>query len=809
MDNTIDLSTPEVTGMKKEALAALERSIAGAYDVNMELEKAYTEERAYASSYDIQKRGYHYPGDTNSFSPYGFLGSDYFFGNTRTKDVADPMMGAFGLGGLDSIGLYNAGAYGGNGSMTNMGSHITRAAKMKMALCVQAYKGFGVAKNVIDLMANFAAEGLKVYHPRPAIQKFYQSWMEHVDLRGRVKDILRYYYKYGNVFIYTTYGIIDAATYLAMKTAKAALSVTLADNNDPAQPERQKKIDEEKAKTEKSRQIPWRYTLLNPFQMDAIGDKFFGTTRWVFVMDERTYNTTQLPKYETEDYLDDTEVNLPPEFKDLTANKETSAADARIVELRQENLWTMHYMKDDHEEWADPMLWPVMADIFYKNKLRQSDISVCNSIIKAITIFKLGDYKNGFIPGAEYMRKFAELLRTPTEAMTLVWNDAITIDHSYPPTEKLLSMAKYEAVDKDILRGLGVPDILLGGSEGGNFSNGFLGVRTLLERLEEGRGEVEKWINKQLKMIAEIMGHRDVPKVKFGRMSLRDENAEKQLILGLLDRNIISIEAVLEVFGEDYELELARLREEEKIRDDEGLLVKHGPFVDPLAEMTDEAQMEHEDEQMERQQQLDMQVMDKQMKQQVQFKKMDISVKKQDLAAKRKMLKQGSKNGKKGVNGRPAGSKGVKQQKKRVTKPKGMAYLVEYETIKKAAGEVYASTFSCITNCVLEDTGKKYWKSLSSEQRQGIEELTFAVASYLPIDEEVTLDRVREVMAATTPLVTNPSIHEAAEILTKAFVLTNSRSPSMEESRNIRFQAMASHYLDDEDEEEEEDDAEE
>jgi hypothetical protein len=83
------------------------------------------------------------------------------------------------------------------------------------------------------------------------------------------------------------------------------------------------------------------------------------------------------------------------------------------------------------------------------------------------------------------------------------------------------------------------------------------------------------------------------------------------------------------------------------------------------------------------------------------------------------------------------------------------------------------------------------------------------VASYLPIDEEVTLDRVREVMAATTPLVTNPSIHEAAEILTKAFVLTNSRSPSMEESRNIRFQAMASHYLDDEDEEEEEDDAEE
>jgi hypothetical protein len=794
MGNEIDLGISLYGLDNREFVQQLEASIDDLVQAN--LNPHQTLEKSIAATYDIQRRGQHYPGDTNSFSPWGSLDRGVSFGLNpgMDRDPGNLISNAFGLGGIDSINIFT-----GTGSLAHLGSKYSRVAKTKMGLCVQAYKGFGVAKNVIDLMSNFAAEGLKIQHPRPAIQRFYQRWAELVDLAGRVKDILRYYYKYGNVFIYTTMGTIDAETYATMKNAKASavqVARAVTDNNDPTKEEKQAQVDREKAKPESERQIPWRYTLLNPFQMDVIGDKFFGQSRWVFILDEETQKNMRKPKAEAIDFLDDTEVNLPPEFKELL-DSNRDGGDDRIVNLKPENLWTMHYMKDDHEDWADPMLWPVMGDINYKNKLRQSDISVCNSIIKAITLFKIGDYKAGFIPGPEYMRKFSELLRTPSEAMTLIWNDAISIDHSYPPVEKLLSIDKYEAVDRDILRGLGVPDILLGAGGGGNYSNGFLGVRTLLERLEEGRREVEKWVNKQLRMVAEIMGHRDIPKIKFGRMSLRDENAEKQLILGLLDRNIISVEAVLEVFGEDFELELSRLRREEEIREEEGLLTKHGPFVDPLSDVTESEQLDREDEHLETQNQMQKDQMTLQMKQQMQMKKMDMQVKKQDLAAKRKMLKQGSKNTKK-INGRPAGTKGIPQTKKRDTKPKGMAFL-QYEETKGQAAKLYTAVENLITAAVLEANGKQYKKSLAKEDRTGIEELSFAVSSWLPVDEEPTIDSVKNVMSQDT-LVVASDVAEAEQTLSAHFISKNNRALTAEERRDIRAQAIALAYLDSEEE---------
>ena len=219
-------------------------------------------------------------------------------------------------------------------------------------------------------MANFASEGLTLKHKSKAVQRFYEKWAEHVGLRERVQAILRYYYKYGNVFIYTTMGLIDSFTYDRMKRTKSAntkgfVEVIYSNNNDPAEPERIKEIDKEKRKRFSKRQIPWRYTLLNPFQMDLRGSKF---------LDPQTAKAIQggqLRSRNSVDFLDETDINLPPEFKKLSEDDDNPM----VVKLDQAKLWPIHYMKDDHEDWADPLIWPVMADIFYKNKLRQMDLS--------------------------------------------------------------------------------------------------------------------------------------------------------------------------------------------------------------------------------------------------------------------------------------------------------------------------------------------------------------------------------------------------------------------------------------------------
>lgn len=647
---------------RKELSATIDVAVGGIIDANRDM----------SSASNIQKRGYTYQGDSNSgfgFNSRGLTGQLSPYGRGMYGGFSPFCLQPFGIGAqgiLTNIGtstIFNT-----TGANTSLNSE-TRAAHTKMAFAVEAYKGFGIVKNVIDLMCNFASEGLSIQHPRPGVRKFYERWAEAVDLQGRVKDILRYYYKFGNVFIYTTMGKISDNSRIKMMS-------TRGDNNDPANDDRENFIDKQKSRPLGKRLIPWRYTLLNPFQMDLVGSKFFGESKWVFVLDEETFSelkTKDSKKSDTTDLLNETDINLPPEFKTLPK-------DDRAIELNQDKLWILQYMKDDHEDWADPMIWPVMNDIMYKHDLRAMDRSVIDSTINAITIYKLGKIEQGVVATPAQFKQFAQLLRTPTASHNIVWNDAISMESVYPPIDKILGIEKYRSVDKDILAGLGIPGILVDGQAGGSYSNAFMQVRTLLERLEDGRTEVMKWVKSQLRMVSEIMGHRDIPNIKFGQMSLRDEQAEKQLIIQLLDRNVISAEAVHEVFGLETIVELERIKRESQ----DGIIVKHGPFSDP---MTDEI------EQIQPQQ-----------------------------------------NGNEvSTNGRPPGTKNIPQKKKRDTKPQGMG-LGEYEEIRSKSRVAYEIVEKELTDRMIRFKDVKYWKSLCRLDKEELDCLIELVFSNINLD---------------------------------------------------------------------------
>lgn len=742
----------DTKGMSPELVDSLEKSIAGAIEANETHRKIEMAQARNSTAFPIQRRGQRLPGDVGqnfglwADDIHGRLGMLGPFSNTYPGSYF--FSGFFGGGGPAGVGANygNGGGYGHQYGMYGQGSHTalkrnTKLAHYKMGLCVSAYKGFGLAKNVIDLMANFAAEGLKIKHPNKTIERFLNRWAFHVNLQGRVKDMLRYYYKYGNVFVYRTLGEIDDNVYNKMRRSKAKVldarrsipgftpvSADIDPVDNPQQSERMDEAQRESTKPVGKRRIPWRYTLLNPFQMELRGTKFFGGQRWVFLLDHNTVNELRRGRlrnnYTYVDFLDQSDVNLPPEFKKSSQKLSSEAPegennDPRVVEIDQTKLYTMHYMKDDHEDWAEPLLWPVMADIFYKNKLRQMDISVCDSVINAVTIYKLGNLKEGFIPPKEHFSKFAEFLRTPSAAMNLVWNDAVSIESSYPPVERILGNQKYESVDRDILRGIGIPDSLIGGAVKSNFSTGFLGVRTLLERLEEGRNTIIRWLTLELELLIQTLGIRKLPTIKFGKMSLRDEKAEKQLIIQLLDRNIISIEAVLETFGEDFTIELERLREEEKIREDTGLLQKHSPYVDPINDMDAEEQMKQEHLLKQQEQRLMMKIKQRENKQ------------------KRNQ----------GPNGRPGNTDGIPQENKRETKPQGMAWLLDYEAAKSKAVSHVNAIEKVVAKEILKALGKKTKRSLTKHEAQGIEEITFAIASNLPWDVKIEVDVVKDTLA--------------------------------------------------------------
>lgn len=737
-------------GFNETIIAEVNRSIGAAVEASKDAEQAF--------AVNIEKKGHTYPGDTHKgwgldgagFGMHGLTGLTGRFGRGNGL-IGGFTLQPFGIGShsiLNGMGGATS-IYGGSGSSVSLNKN-TKIAQIKMAFAVEAYKGFGIIKNVIDLMCNFASEGLKIIHPRPAVQKFYERWAKSTDLSGTVKKMLRYYYKYGNVFVYTSMGTVT-------DLSRKQMMSTRGDNTDPSSDEIIDFVEEQKSKPLGERQIPWRYSLLNPFQMDIIGSKFFGESKWVFIISEQTLTEIKNKgsrKAEQVDILDETDINLPLEFRNLPRDND------KVVHLDQDKLWVIHYMKDDHEDWADPMIWPVMNDVMYKNDLRAMDRSVINSTINAITIFKLGAMKDGFVAPPDHYKQFAQMLRTPTHSHNIIWNDAISMESNYPPIEKILGIEKYRSVDKDILAGLGIPGILVDGGAGGSFSNAFLQVRTLLEKLEDGRTEVLKWINKQIRIIAEIMGHRDVPQIRFGQMSLRNEEEEKKLVIQLLDRNIISAERVHEVFGIETVIELERMRREKVISEKEDILIKHGPYTDP---MNDLSQEELKDMDFEQQQEM-----------------MDMKVK--------QLNKQQKQN--KSPKGRPGGSKGIPQENKRETKPKGMGLgiLKFYSRMKNSLTAEYSYIEDSLTDRMLQVRGIKYKKALNKKDREDLETLIFATFSYVTEDctignEQFIDDRLQ-----------NPTINPHVNFYAKQIEKQMTETLTAQDRRDVRIMALATYF---------------
>ena len=113
---------------------------------------------------------------------------------------------------------------------------------------------------------------------------------------------------------------------------------------------------------------------------------------------------------------------------------------------------------------------------------------------------------------------------------------------------------------------------------GGGFTNNFISLKTMVERLQYGRDQLTKFWQKEVEFIRKAMGFRKPAHVVFDQMSLSDEAAEKNLLIQLADRDIISHETILERFKEIPSVEKMRLQREGKERDREKLPDKASPF---------------------------------------------------------------------------------------------------------------------------------------------------------------------------------------------------------------------------------------
>lgn len=228
-------------------------------------------------------------------------------------------------------------------------------------------------------------------------------------------------------------------------------------------------------------------------------------------------------------------------------------------------VYVSHNKKDSWDDWAPPFLYSSLSDLHFKSKLRQAEIAALDGVINVIRVWKLGDHKEKILPTDAAVDRLIGILENNTGggAIDIVWDTMIDMKDYYPPVKDILSSEKYEQVNRDILIDLGIPEVLLGGGQGANFSNSFIQLKTIVERLKAIRNQVAAWLNYEVSLVCKAMGFKVLPKIFFGEMNLDDENVNKKLVIELLDRGAISLEAVLSMYGQDFLIEMER-KEQEK-----------------------------------------------------------------------------------------------------------------------------------------------------------------------------------------------------------------------------------------------------
>jgi hypothetical protein len=115
-----------------------------------------------------------------------------------------------------------------------------------------------------------------------------------------------------------------------------------------------------------------------------------------------------------------------------------------------------------------PPITPLLKDLVYSDYLRKAQISRAQRFAYPIEIWKMGDHVNGFIPTAEDLENFKDMLTTALASppYTIVWSDMISLQIEGAAGSLLPIWDDYNFVENRILVGLGTnKNVILG--EGG------------------------------------------------------------------------------------------------------------------------------------------------------------------------------------------------------------------------------------------------------------------------------------------------------------------------------------------------------
>jgi very-short-patch-repair endonuclease len=285
----------------------------------------------------------------------------------------------------------------------------------------------------------------------------------------------------------------------------------------------------------------------------------------------------------TNPLLPDNSVCLLPddELKNLAKGNNRSKLAPNILKMIMEgrpipldNMCISHlkYGESGYRKFGVSMIRRLFPILAYKTKLMTAQWIVAERMIIPVKIVKIGTEERPASP-MDIANVQAQLQATANDPnMVLVTHHAFDMSWVGSSGQVLQLSTEWEFINQEILDGLGINKALLN-AEGPVYSSAAIGAEVMIKRLDEWRQELARWAQSKIfAPIAKMKGFVKqnewgekvyiVPKIRWTPLNLRDVNQERQNLMSLYDKGVISRRRLLEEFNINQDVEAEQIRYE-------------------------------------------------------------------------------------------------------------------------------------------------------------------------------------------------------------------------------------------------------
>lgn len=380
--------------------------------------------------------------------------------------------------------------------------------KDTIILCQKAYYNFSIFRNTIDLMTEFSCSPIYFTGGNEQSRKFFQAWGDRVNL-WRLQDMFfREFFRSGNVFLYK----LNAQFTKQDMRVLSDLITTEA----------------------RAGEIPVRYIMLNPADIQAIGSASFIAPQYIKVLNDFEMKVLTNPDNEQDKQLAEKVKNL----KDLKQTSGITPTNQYMVfELEPDKFVPVFYKKQDYEPFSVPMGFPVLEDINWKQELKNMDMAISRTIQQAVLLVTMGNDEVG-MPTKEQIGTLRKIFENESVGRILVTDYTTDIKFIIPEISNILDPKKYEVVDRDIRYGLN--NVLFGEEK---YANTNTKIEVFLSRLKHARETfMHDFLLPEMKKIGKNLGFKNLPVPRFKDADFKNDMNLTRIYSRLIELGVLTPE---------------------------------------------------------------------------------------------------------------------------------------------------------------------------------------------------------------------------------------------------------------------------